>query len=376
MDRFTNAKAEFPAVYVGDGLVAPHKCNARRVSSAIVKAVLAVVCMGFALALIYQVIHGEWLRAISPGGLMWLANSFADKQSYESLLSKYNGLVAEKESLPTPPVVTLAHRALESNSATYTYTTTTVTQGTTITIKTTASSSSLPASASVSSEQTATTASSGQCSAGTPQTVTVTVTSSAALSTSASAVSDMSTYVTQSISTNPITVLETRVTTATIFVTASGLVSPKAETLTITATATDMRTSTEFATVNTDGANKTSTGTSTSTAEAVFGASAPPSTHGRYTHYANTTAILSPYKTTGFGEAITSTASFTLTVPPGVGHTGTVGGTGKLTTPLGTTTTQVDPVSTVVTVSGAYKTAGVSAGVVLAAAFVAVFHFF
>lgn len=267
-----------------------------------------------------------------------------DKQDYDNLLAKYNDLVAEQDTQPLAPVATLVHRAMESSTPTFVYTTTTVTQGTTITIQTTASSSSLPDS-------------SEQCTAGTPETVTVTVTAEGS--------SSAPSYSTP----GPVTVLETRVTTATIFVTASGLVTPKAETLTVTATATELKTSTEVATVN--GGSTTLTGTSTSTAEGIWGTSAPASSH-RHTHFPNTTTILSPYDTTGFGGAVTSTASYTLTVPPGV--TGAIGSTGKLTTPLGTTTSQVDPVSTVVTVSGASKVAGVSIGMVIAAIFVAALH--
>ncbi|KIH92164.1 hypothetical protein SPBR_03029 [Sporothrix brasiliensis 5110] len=165
-------------------------------------------------------------------------------------------------------------------------------------------------------------------------------------------------YTTTTVTEAPITVLETHVTTATIYVTASGLVTPKAETLTVTATAT------EFATVH-GGNNKTSSGTSTSTAEGVWGTSASTSSF-HLTHFPNTTTILSPYNTA-------STASYTLTVPPGV--SGATGNTGKLTTPLGTTTSQVDPVSTVVTVSGAAKASGVWVGMAIAAIFVAAFHF-
>ena len=266
-----------------------------------------------------------------------------DKQDYDNLLAKYNDLVAEQDTQSVAPVATLVHRAMESTTPTFVYTTTTVTQGTTITIQTTASSS-------VPSSLASSTASSEQCTAGIPETVTVTVTAEGSSSAPSSS------------NPAPLTVLETRVTTATIFVTASGLVTPKAETLTVTATATELKTSTEVATVN--GGNKTSSGTSTSTAEGVWGTSAPASSH-RHTRFPNTTTILSPYDTTG-------TASYTLTVPPGV--TGTIGSTGKLATPLGTTTSQVDPVSTVVTVSGASKVGGVSIGMAIAAIFVAALH--
>ncbi|ERT00735.1 uncharacterized protein SPSK_07748 [Sporothrix schenckii 1099-18] len=317
MDHFNSTKTSFPAVYATDGFSPAQPSKARRIGKLIAKAVLAIVFLAFALVLIYQVVH--------------------DKQDYDALLSKYNNLLAEQDTKPVAPVATLVHRAMESPSQSYVYTTTTVTEGTTVTIETTASSSSLPASSSVSSQQ---------CSAGLPGTVTVTVTGGGSSS------------VLPSSSPAPITVLETHVTTATIYVTASGLVTPKAETLTVTATAT------EFATVH-GGNNKTSSGTSTSTAEGVWGTSASTSSF-HLTHFPNTTTILSPYNTA-------STASYTLTVPPGV--SGGTGNTGKLTTPLGTTTSQVDPVSTVVTVSGAAKASGVWVGMAIAAIFVAAFHF-
>ncbi|CAK7217599.1 hypothetical protein SCUCBS95973_003209 [Sporothrix curviconia] len=336
MDRFNDAKADFPAAYATNGLMPPQKSKARRISAAIAKTALALIFTGLALALIYQVIH--------------------DKQAYDSLLSKYNDLVSEQERQPTPQV-TLVHRAVNSATPSFVYTTTTVTQGTTITIETVAPSSSFPSSSAASSSMSSTSVSSELCTAGALDTVTVTVTADALASSS----TDVSSSAAPSSDAGAVTVMETRVTTATIFVTASGLVSPKAETLTITATAT----ATEFATA---GVNNTSFGTSTSTAEGVKGPSMVPSSQNHHTYFPNSTTIIAGYGTTGVAGDLTSTASYTLTVPPGVGPTGT----GKLTSPPGTSTSQADPVGTVVTVSGAGKTAATSFGLLLAAA-VAVF---
>ncbi|CAK7204931.1 hypothetical protein SEUCBS139899_007693 [Sporothrix eucalyptigena] len=335
MDRFNNPKAEFPATYAANGFVPAQKSKARRIATAVMKTVVTLVFTGLALALIYQVIH--------------------DKQAYDNLLSKYNELVAEQETQHATPTVTLMHRAIESATPSVVYTTTTVTQGTTITIQTTAPSSSLLTSSAVSSSLNSSSTSIEQCSLGTPETVTVTVTADASSSAPVAAA--------PSSDAGAVTIMETHVTTATIFVTASGLVSPKAETLTITATET------QTATVNGSGANNTPSGTSTSTAEGVKGPSAMSNSLG-HTHFPNSTTILG-YGTTGIGEALTSTASYTLTVPPGVGPTGT----GGLTSPPGTSTSQADPVSTVVTVSGARKTGTASVGLILAVAFVAAFHF-
>ncbi|CAK7227980.1 hypothetical protein SBRCBS47491_006749 [Sporothrix bragantina] len=335
MDRFSNTKAEFPAAYAANGLMPPQKSKARRISAAIVKTVLALIFTGLALALIYQVIH--------------------DKQAYDSLLAKYNDLVFEKESTMTPQV-TLAHRAMDSATPSFVYTTTTVTQGTTITIQTVAPSSSFLSSSAFSAILNSTSVSSELCTAGTPETVTVTLTANASSSTG------VSSSVAPSSDAGAVTVMETRVTTATIFVTASGLVSPKAETLTITAITTE----TQYATA---GVNNTSSGTSTSTAEGVKGPSVMPSSPNHHTHFPNSTAIIPGYGTTGVGQDLTSTASYTLTVPPGVGPTGT----GRLTSPPGTSTSQSDPVSTVVTVSGAGKTNAALSGLLFAVA-IAISH--
>lgn len=94
------------------------------------------------------------------------------------------------------------------------------------------------------------------------------------------------------------------------------------------------------------------------------------SLQSQHTHFPNSTTILTGYGTTGAGEALTSTASYILTVPPGVGPSGT----SRLISPLGTSTSQSDPVSTVVTVSGSGKAATVSFGLLFAVA-AATFYF-
>ena len=275
-------------------------------------------------------------------------------------------MVSEKNS-KSAPTVTLVHRAMDSAAPSFVYTTTTVTQGTTVTIQTVAPSSSslLPLSSpavSVSLGHTPASMSSGLCSAGTPETVTVTVTAESEAS-SATSVGLFSSPAVSSSDDGAVTVMETRVTTATIFVTASGLVTPKQKTLTITATAT----ATEFATV---GANNATSGTSTSTADAVKGPSMMPSLQNHHTHFPNSTTIVPGYGTTGAGDALSSTASYTLTIPPGAGPTGT----GKFTLPAGITTSQSGPVSTVVTVSGASKMADATL-VLLVCIAIAAFHF-
>ncbi|CAK7562424.1 MAG: hypothetical protein SEPTF4163_000268 [Sporothrix epigloea] len=343
MDKITSSKAEFPAAYAADGLFPPQRSKARRISAVVIKSALAVVFAGLALALIYQLVH--------------------DKQEYDSLLSKYNVLVSEKYS-QTAPAKALMHRAVDGANPSLVYTTTTVTQGTTITIQTVAPSSSLLSSLAGSSSMSASSVSSELCTAYSQDTVTVTVTADAS---SSSEVSAPAASVSSAVSSDAVvTVMETRVTTATIFVTASGVVPPKAATVTITATAT----ATQFATGVASSANYTSSGTSTSTAEAVKGSSMTSSLQSQHTHFPNSTTILTGYGTTGAGEALTSTASYILTVPPGVGPSGT----SRLISPLGTSTSQSDPVSTVVTVSGSGKAATVSFGLLFAVA-AATFYF-
>ncbi len=187
------------------------------------------------------------------------------------------------------------------------------------------------------------------CSLATPKTVTVTSTANVTCFASSSAAKPSS-Y-------PPVTVIETRVTTATIFVTHSGVGSPKPKTQTLTATATELHTTT----VTAGAGGKGSTGTSTSTADAVFGTK-----NTEHPHFPNSTTTLPPYGTPGH-SGIISTASFTLTVPPGT--------TRILTKPPGTSTSTSDPVSTVVTVSRASKTNGVYVSIIVAAAIVAFLHF-
>lgn len=59
MDKITSSKAEFPAAYAADGLFPPQRSKARRISAVVIKSALAVVFAGLALALIYQLVHGE-----------------------------------------------------------------------------------------------------------------------------------------------------------------------------------------------------------------------------------------------------------------------------------------------------------------------------
>ncbi|EPE07315.1 hypothetical protein F503_07966 [Ophiostoma piceae UAMH 11346] len=283
--------------------------------------------------------------------------------------NKYNRLLAEYNTLQRQQAPAMARRAPESNSAAYITTTTTVTQGTTVTFETTASSSSIPATfTSVSAAQNATSSASGACGTASAQTVTVTITAEPSVSvvggtpigSSAPQVSFVSFSIFSSI--EPTTVVETRLTTATVTVTASGHTTPKPETQTFTATATEGQTSTEIITVHPGGGNRTLTGTSTSTADAVLG------TGSHTARYPNATISLTPYGASASGGDLASTASYTLTVP--AGHTG---GTGRATTPFYTTTSQADPVGTIVTVSGASKMGGVVASTVAAVAAAAVF---
>lgn len=58
MDHSTS-KTAFPAVYATDGLAPARPSKARRISMLIAKAIVAIVFLGFALVLIYQIIHGK-----------------------------------------------------------------------------------------------------------------------------------------------------------------------------------------------------------------------------------------------------------------------------------------------------------------------------
>ena len=58
MDRFAS-KTAFPAVYATNDMAPAQPSKARRISMLIVKAILAIVFLGFALVLIYQIIHGK-----------------------------------------------------------------------------------------------------------------------------------------------------------------------------------------------------------------------------------------------------------------------------------------------------------------------------
>ncbi|CAK7264807.1 hypothetical protein SEPCBS119000_001185 [Sporothrix epigloea] len=348
MDKHTTTtKADFPAAYTANGFFPHQESKARRTSAAVVKSALTLIFTSLVLALIYQVIH--------------------DKQAYNKLLSEYNVMVSDNQGQPAPAMA-LMHRAVDAAAPSMIYTTTTVTQGTTITIQTVAPSSSSVSSIAGSSSSSMSSLSSELCAAGSQETITVTVSADASsfsdVFVSASSASTSSASSATS-SDAVVTVMETRVTTATIFVTASGPASHKAETVTVTATAT----ATQFATGVAGSSNHTLSGTSTSSAEAVKGSSMTSGLQSQHSHYPNSTTILAGYGTTGLGEAPTSTASYILTVPPGVGTSGT----SRLISPLGTSTSQSEPVSTVVTVSGSAKTATTSLGLLFAVA-IAAFH--